>query len=117
MRQGGPEHGDCGKAARSVRVRVDFLAEQFLATCRNAVAGMVGDAGQPDPALLEVHQLAAHGFAWQATYVEALRQALRWAHGLHETGTLSAVECAILRLGFAEFWRSLAVASQSARPR
>jgi (2S)-methylsuccinyl-CoA dehydrogenase len=83
------------------------LAEQFLATCRKAVAGMVGDAGKPDPALLEVHQLAAHGFAWQATYVEALRQALRWADGLHETGALSAVECATLRLGFAEFLAQL----------
>jgi (2S)-methylsuccinyl-CoA dehydrogenase len=83
------------------------LAEQFLAACRNAVAGLVGDAGKPDPALLEVHQLAAHGFAWQATYVEALRPALRWAHGLRETGMLSAVECAILRLGFAEFLAQL----------
>ena len=83
------------------------LAEQLLATCRNAVAGMVGDAGKPDPALLEQHQLAAHGFAWQATYVEALRQALLWARRLHEAGTLSGVECAILRLGFAEFLAQL----------
>ena len=83
------------------------LAEQFLAVCRNAVAGLVGDAGKPDPALLEVHQLAAHGFAWQATYVEALRQALRWTQGLHETGSLTPVECAILRLGFAEFLAQL----------
>ena len=64
------------------------LAEQFLAACRNAVAGLVGDAGKPDPARLEQHQLAVHGFAWQATYVEALRQALLWAQRLHETGTL-----------------------------
>ena len=83
------------------------LAEQFLAACRTAVAGLVGDAGKPDPALLEVHQLAAHGFAWQATYVEALRQALLWAHRLQETGMLTAVECAILRLGFAEFLAQL----------
>ncbi len=83
------------------------LAEQFLASCRNAVASLVGDAGRPDPALLEAHQLAAHGFAWQATYVEALRQALLWARRLHESGTLSAVECAILRLGFAEFLAQL----------
>jgi (2S)-methylsuccinyl-CoA dehydrogenase len=83
------------------------LAEQFLATCRHAVACMVGDSGKPDPALLELHQLAAHGFAWQSTYVEALRQALRWARGLQETGALSAVEAAILRLGFAEFLAQL----------
>jgi (2S)-methylsuccinyl-CoA dehydrogenase len=79
------------------------LAEQFLATCRLSVAALVGDAGKPDPVRLDVHQLAVHGFAWQATYVEALRQTLRWARGLHESGQLSAVELAILRLGFAEF--------------
>jgi (2S)-methylsuccinyl-CoA dehydrogenase len=82
-------------------------AEQFLAACRRSVAEMVGDAGKPDPALLEVHQLAAHGFAWQATYVEALRQALHWARGLQQTGRLSGVESAILRLGFAEFLAQL----------
>ena len=68
------------------------LAEQLLAACRNAVAGMVDVAGKPDPALSEVNQLAAHGFAWQATYVEALRQALRWGRGLQETGALTDVE-------------------------
>ena len=82
-------------------------AEQFLATCRHAVAGMVGDAGKPDPVLLEMHQLAAHGFAWQTTYVEALRQALRWAHALRADGVLTGVEAAILRLGFAEFLAQL----------
>ncbi|MFO1025322.1 MAG: acyl-CoA dehydrogenase family protein [Acetobacteraceae bacterium] len=83
------------------------LAEQFLATCRHAVAGMVGDAGKPDPALLETHQLAAHGFAWQSTYVEALRQALYWARDLQAHGRLTGVEAAILRLGFAEFLAQL----------
>ena len=61
-------------------------AEQYLATCRHSVAGLVSEAGKLDAALLEQHQLAAHGFAWQATYVEALSQALRWARELQETG-------------------------------
>jgi (2S)-methylsuccinyl-CoA dehydrogenase len=82
-------------------------AEQFLATCRHSVAELVGVHGKPDPALLEMHQLAAHGFAWQSTYVEALRQAVRWARGLQEVGQLTVVELAILRLGFAEFLAQL----------
>ena len=31
------------------------------------------------PKLLEREQFAAHGFAWIATYVAALRQMRRWA--------------------------------------
>jgi (2S)-methylsuccinyl-CoA dehydrogenase len=82
-------------------------AEQYLATCRHSVAQLVSDAGKLDAALLEQHQLAAHGFAWQATYVEALSQALRWARELQEIGQLSETELAILRLGFAEFLAQL----------
>jgi (2S)-methylsuccinyl-CoA dehydrogenase len=82
-------------------------AEQFLATCRHSVAELVGVRGKPDPALLEMHQLAAHGFAWQSTYVEALRQSVRWARGLQDVGQLTVVELAILRLGFAEFLAQL----------
>jgi (2S)-methylsuccinyl-CoA dehydrogenase len=82
-------------------------AEQYLATCRHSVARLVSDAGKLDAALLEQYQLAAHGFAWQATYVEALSQALRWARELQETGQLSETEPAILRLGFAEFLAQL----------
>src|ERR1700744_4540904 len=77
------------------------LAEQLGEAGRHAVATLVSKNGKPDAALIDINQLAAHGFAWQATYVEALRQALRWAHGLQDTGTLSAVECAILRLPLA----------------
>jgi len=79
------------------------LAEQFLAQARHATAGLVQRDGRVDAALVDTHQLAAHGFAWQATYVEALRQSLLWAIGLRDAGRLTAVEAAMLRLGFAEF--------------
>jgi (2S)-methylsuccinyl-CoA dehydrogenase len=86
------------------------LAEQLFEASRHAVVLQVTEGGKP-------HQLAAHGFAWQATYVEALRQALRWATALQDGGALSAVEAAILRLGFAEYLAQLAAASRSARRR
>ena len=79
------------------------LAEQFLAQARHATARQVQRDGRVDAALVDIHQLAAHGFAWQATYVEALRQSLLWATGLRDAGRLTAVEAAMLRLGFAEF--------------
>ena len=84
------------------------LAEQLVEASRRAVALLVTRDGKPNPALIDPHQLAAHGFAWQATYIEALRQALGWALALHAGGSFTDVEAAILRLGFAEYCAQLA---------
>ena len=84
------------------------LAEQMMEASRRAVAQLVSRNGKPDAALVDVHQLAAHGFAWQATYVEALRQVLHWARVLEAAGTFNDVEAAILRLAFAEYVAQLA---------
>ena len=84
------------------------LAEQMMEASRRAVAQLVSRNGKPDAALVDVHQLAAHGFAWQATYAEALRQALRWARALEAAGSFTDVEAAILRLAFAEYVAQLA---------
>jgi len=79
------------------------LAERLLGTLRLAVAGQVSDGEKPQPALMDVHQYALHGFAWQATYVEALRCMLHWARTLDGAGRLTPLELAMLRLGFAEY--------------
>jgi len=84
------------------------LAEQLLETARGNVARLVTQGGAPTSALLDTHQLATHGLAWLATYVEALRQTLIWATALRDNGSLSAVESAILRLGFAEYLQQMA---------
>ncbi|HEY8613312.1 MAG TPA: acyl-CoA dehydrogenase family protein, partial [Roseomonas sp.] len=78
-------------------------AERLFDEGRRALAALVAPGGKADPALLDRHQFAVHGLAWQAAYVEALRQTLRWARGLSEAGTLGAAERAMLRLGFAEY--------------
>lgn len=83
-------------------------AERLHAATRRAVAALVAPSGAVQPALLEQHQSAAHGMAWQATYVEALRHALAWAERLQADGRLGTVEQATLRLGFAEYGAQLA---------
>src|SRR3954469_9189934 len=83
-------------------------AERLHATTTRAVATLVAPSGKPDPSLLEQHQFAAHGLAWQATYVEALRQALGWAEKLAKESLLGDTERAILRLGFVEYAAQLA---------
>ncbi len=84
-------------------------AERLLASVRRAISAIVANDGEKkQPALLDTHQYALHGFAWQATYVEALRQTLYWARGLRAAGRLTSLEAAIVRLGFAEYLRQLA---------
>lgn len=83
-------------------------AETLHEACRRAVTGLVAPQGKPRSDLLEIHQFAAHGLAWQATYVEALRQALGWATRLNDDGHFGNAEAAILQLGFADYGAQLA---------
>jgi (2S)-methylsuccinyl-CoA dehydrogenase len=79
------------------------LAEQLLGHARHAVAGVVVRDGRVDAKRMDAHQLAAHGFAWQATYVEAMRRTLIWVRDLRDANALTTVETSMLRLGFAEY--------------
>jgi Acyl-CoA dehydrogenase, C-terminal domain/Acyl-CoA dehydrogenase, N-terminal domain len=83
------------------------LAEGLLEKAQYAVSKLVTESGEARSSLFEVNQIAAHGFAWQATYVKTLRKALRWARDLRETDSLTDIEAAILRLGFAEYLSQL----------
>ena len=66
---------------------------------RQAVSGPQGIDGA---------QSAAHGLAWLATYVEALRQLLGWAQRLDEAGKLGEIETALLAIGFGEYLAQIA---------
>jgi (2S)-methylsuccinyl-CoA dehydrogenase len=83
-------------------------AEAYLDAARAAVAARVAPGGRVDAAALEAEQLTAHGLAWVATYVAALRGTAHWAERLEAAGKLRAAERAILTLGFAEYGAQLA---------
>jgi len=61
-------------------------AEGLLHAARSSVRLVTVSEGRVDGARLDEHQFAAHGLAWYATYVEALRQLLGWAERLEEAG-------------------------------
>jgi (2S)-methylsuccinyl-CoA dehydrogenase len=82
-------------------------AERLHEATRHALSGLLAPEGKPSAKLIEKHQFSAHGLSWQATYVEALRQALAWAGRLQADGMLGASEAAMLRLGFAEYGQQL----------
>jgi (2S)-methylsuccinyl-CoA dehydrogenase len=78
-------------------------AETLLAAARAGVEAKVSKGGRVDAKAIEVEQFAVHGFAWAATYVEALRQLLGWADALAGDGRLGELEGLILQVGFGEY--------------
>ncbi|MHA3976401.1 acyl-CoA dehydrogenase family protein [Halovulum sp. GXIMD14794] len=78
-------------------------AEAVERIARTALAERIGGDGRISGAALEADQHAAHGLAWLATYVEALRQLRAWALRLEGEGRLGTVEALILQIGFGEY--------------
>jgi (2S)-methylsuccinyl-CoA dehydrogenase len=82
--------------------------EAHLAKARAALAALVTSGGKVSSQALEVDQYAAHGLAWLATYVQALKQLAAWAESLAEAGKFGETEALILQLGFGEYLAQIA---------
>ena len=80
---------------------------QLAEAAERGVAALVAPDGRVDAALLDRHQVAAHGFAWIATYAEALRQMRGWAERLDRAGRLGELESAMLQAAFGEYLAQL----------
>ncbi len=78
-------------------------AERLLHLARSGVRKAVEANGS-----LDASQAAAHGLAWVATYVEALRQMLGWARRLEAEGRLGEMERLITAAAFGEYLAQLA---------
>lgn len=78
-------------------------AERLLHLAKSAVRRQVEAAGGLDTA-----QAAAHGLAWLATYVEALRQMLAWAERLQVAERFGEIEALLLKAAFGEYLAQIA---------
>ena len=78
-------------------------ADRVLAFAKEGVRARVAEAGGVDAA-----QHAAHGLAWLATTVEALRQMNLWAARLNEEGAFGEIEQLLLLAAFAEYGAQVA---------
>jgi (2S)-methylsuccinyl-CoA dehydrogenase len=78
-------------------------AERLLHLAKTGVRKSVDAAGGFDAA-----QAAAHGLAWVATYVEALRQVLGWAQRMEAAQRLTEIERLIATAAFGEYLAQLA---------
>ena len=88
-------HGACDQALEA--------AEGVLARAQAALSRRLAPGGKIDAVALDRDQHAAHGFAWLATYVAALRATLDWADNLERAGKFGERERLILQLGFTEY--------------
>ena len=78
-------------------------AEAYLDRALAAVRAVVTVDGRVSPAALDTRQTAAHGLAWVATYVEALRQMQGWAGRLQDAGQFGETERLIHQIAFGEY--------------
>jgi len=78
---------------------VETLLETAIARVRETVSV----DGRVSGSKLEENQVAAHGLAWLATYVEALRQMQAWAERLSANGTFGETEALLHQIAFGEY--------------
>jgi (2S)-methylsuccinyl-CoA dehydrogenase len=78
-------------------------ADSLLAKAKAAVFAKVAKDGKVSAALVEKEQFAAHGLAWAATYVEALRQLAAYAARMDREGRFGEFEALIVQTAFGEY--------------
>ncbi len=92
-----------GSAASQSYDEAVTAAERVLQAAKTAVKARVDAAADADAS-----QHVMHGYAWLATYVEALRQLRGWARRLEEGGRAGEMEHLIIAFGFAEYLAQIA---------
>ncbi|WP_420393029.1 acyl-CoA dehydrogenase family protein [Acuticoccus sp.] len=81
--------------------------DRLLSELRGALLEKVAPEGTPDRASMDEHQVIVHGYAWFATYAEALRQMHGWATRLEADDRLGALERRILLAAFGTYLAQL----------
>jgi (2S)-methylsuccinyl-CoA dehydrogenase len=82
-------------------------AEALEAAARAALSRRVTKDGKLEAAALEREQFAAHGLAWLATYVSALREMNRWGHRLEREGRFGELERLMLQAAYGEYLQQM----------
>jgi (2S)-methylsuccinyl-CoA dehydrogenase len=102
-----------GRETRRTPELIPLLADAAAAAAGlrdravEGVAAKVATGGKIDAEALEREQHAAHGLAWIATYVEALRQLANYAKRLDGEGRFGEMERLLAEIGAAEYLSQL----------
>jgi (2S)-methylsuccinyl-CoA dehydrogenase len=78
-------------------------AQSLLETARDALAKTLVSDGRVSGQALEEQQHAAHGLAWLATYVEALRQMAAYAERMSQEGRYGELEALLSQTTAADY--------------
>jgi (2S)-methylsuccinyl-CoA dehydrogenase len=95
----GSASNDVAGLAREAVAAMDALLGDAMAKVRERVTVEGHVVGR----LFDREQRAAHGLAWLATYVEAVRQLAAYAERMTRTGMLGELEEHIVRIGLGEY--------------
>ncbi len=77
--------------------------EALLARAASALRERVGISGRLSAERIEREQHAAHGLAWLATYVEAIKEMAVYARRMRAEGRLGEIEALLTRIGLGEY--------------
>ena len=99
-----PAGHDFIEQARTAVAAIEALLQDATATLRERVIV----EGHIVSRLLDREQRAAHGLAWLATYVEAVRQLVAYAERMSAAGRFGAIEEAVVRIGLGEYLAQIA---------
>jgi (2S)-methylsuccinyl-CoA dehydrogenase len=94
-----PAGHDFIEQARAAVVAIEALLQDATAKLRERIIV----EGHVVTRLLDREQRAAHGLAWLATYVEAVRQLAAYAERMAAAGRFGAIEEAVTRIGLGEY--------------
>jgi len=83
--------------------QAESAAQRVLDRALAAMRDRIFLTGRLDAAKLEAEQHAAHGIAWLATYVEAIRQMTAYASRMGEERRFGAAEELLTRIGIGEY--------------
>ena len=78
-------------------------ADGLYLKARRRIADHVSEDGKLSSAAIEREQHAAHGLAWLATYVEALKQMAGYGERLSAEGRMGDLEALIIQAAFGEY--------------
>jgi (2S)-methylsuccinyl-CoA dehydrogenase len=77
--------------------------EALVARAASALRERVGDGGRLSAGKIEREQHAAHGLAWLATYVEAIKEMTAYARRMRAEGRFGETEALLTRIGLGEY--------------
>jgi (2S)-methylsuccinyl-CoA dehydrogenase len=103
VRRNSAERGETTVTLDDLARQAHYAVQGLLECAVTAVREKVSAHGRLDAARIETEQRAAHGLAWLATYVEAIKEMASYVQRLHKEGRFGPTEELLTRIGLGEY--------------